>query len=369
MIKERKERKAMSASIEELENQIGELSDKLEQVRLISIGAFETLRVIPKGKDNYVFNLPRPRTLDEKIQWLRHCYWNRHPLTYYLNDKYLFKYYCHVMFNDEYTVPLLGVWDSADDIDFDSLPETFVLKRTLSGGSFEVKIVDKSVDDLDYIRKIARSWLVDKRRVRARIIAEQTLEFVDDTMIDYKFYVANGRILFIMCVNMSKTGGTRHFSFYNPNFNQLNVTLKNHTPYKQKIDKPSCFDEMVELVKKIGQWFAFIRVDLYESNGKVYIGELTDAPFNGRGVFTIDWDKYFGRMIELPTEEQMQRDFAAAYEKFPNLKIDPVFLDETCENYTIIRPKACSDTLPLPPPELYAARKQRERSCTYRKCG
>lgn len=350
------------ATVEELEKRVKDLEQELQLVKMIAVGGYESLHWMPKSNSAfYQFNLIIPRTMDEKILWLRHNYWGRHPATFYINDKYLFKYYFATMFDDKYNVPLLGVWDCADDIDFDTLPDEFVLKRTLSGGSFEVKPVNKRKDDPVAIRRLARGWLSDTTRVKGRIIAEKKLEFMGENTVDYKFYVTYGKIMFLFISVMNKAGGRRTFQFWDVDFNnKLEIKMKHHSLSDTVVPKPECYDEMKTLAEEIGRHFPFIRVDLYESEGKVYVGELTDAPFNGRGPYDIAFDKKYGRMIDLPTEERIQQDFEETYKYFPELKTNPIFLDESTQVYRIIQPNNLSGSLPLPPKYFMQPMKQQK---------
>jgi len=118
------------ATIDELEQRVKELENELQYVKMVAVSASENHKITKWG---FRFNLLQPRTLNGKILWLRENYWNYHPARYYINDKYFFKYYQQTMFGSDNLIPLLGVWDSAEDINFDFLPRKFVLKRSLGG--------------------------------------------------------------------------------------------------------------------------------------------------------------------------------------------------------------------------------------------
>ncbi len=111
------------------------------------------------------------------------------------------------MFDEDLVVPLIGVWDSAKDIDFNNLPERFVLKRTLGGAASEVVLVDMKQDNLEEIKEKAYRWSNINDNAPARIIAEELLQFDSDYIIDYKAYVFNGKVGLYMCGIMKKSGG------------------------------------------------------------------------------------------------------------------------------------------------------------------
>jgi len=198
---------------------------------------------------------------------------------------------------------------------------------------------------LEAIRRIASGWLADKYRAKGRIIAEQQLEFEGEEIVDYKFYVCNGKVSLIMCGVMNKKGGTRTYSFYDLHWKRYDINVHPSVA----VSKPELFDDMIVLSEKIGANFPFIRVDMYSSEGKIYIGELTGLPFNGLFPYGTQNDKRFGAMLQLPSKQDIELEFKDVFKRFPELVASPIFLKDSNPNYRIIQPNNSSDNLPLPP--------------------
>ena len=333
------------SSIEELEQRIAALERELYEVRNIAYGAYESIDG-KKTAQGYKFNLLHSQTLDSKLNWLAVNFWNDHPARYYINDKYLFKYYMDRMFGEGLTVPLLSVYDRAEDIDFDELPEKFVLKKTLGGAAIEVVLVDKNTSDLGEIRKKAEEWMRAGTQAPSRLIAEEYLEYEGDYIIDYKAYVINGKVRLYMCGVMHKEGGHRQYAFYDADWNKYDFAVgRNVMP----IARPDNLEELVATAERIGQHFPFIRVDFYIAGGKQYIGELTGLPFNARAPYGFQNDLRFGKLLKLPTMEEVQGYFEEAYNTFPELREHPIFLRGKNPYYRIVAPMDGNDYLPLPP--------------------
>lgn len=337
-----------------LEERVEELEKQLGFYKMVATASYASQQFMRHG-GTYLFNLIKPRTFNEKIIWLRENYWTRHPLNYYKTDKYFFKYFTEKLFGKEHVLPLLGVWDSAEDINFDLLPDKFVLKRTLSGGALEVKMVNKASDDLESVRRLAKIWVGNPNRVCARIMAERALnpwvdEKGDNTVLDYKFFVIHGKVRFINVLKMSETGGRRYSSWYNIDLTRIPLVEKNHPKFEPPFPKKDLWDKMIQFAEKAGSIFPVIRVDMYVEKDNFYLGELTDVHNNGvMPINPIKYDRAWGNMIHLPSELEMQADFAKAYELFPELKINPVFLESTMNMFYIVQPTRIDEELPTPP--------------------
>lgn len=252
-------------------------------------------------------NLREPRTFNEKLQWLK--LYDRKPLYSTLVDKYEAKEYVAGIIGDEYIIPTLGVWDRFDDIDFDSLPNQFVLKCTHDSGGLVI-VKDKSRLDFSAAKnKIekrmkknyywhGREWVY--KDVKPRIIAEQYMEdYETKELRDYKVYTFMGKAKFMMIAQDRQKGKTKA-GYYDENFNQLNLTWGYPNP-STKPQKPVNYKKMFQLAEKISRDLIEARVDFYEVNNKVYWGEITF--FDGSGFDLIkpeEWDYKFGSWIELP---------------------------------------------------------------------
>ena len=339
----------MNKSLEELEKRIEQLEEKLQIYSMAAASAYAQFRFSARGGE-YRLNLIKPKTFNEKLMWLRENYWAYNPITYYNMDKYFFKYYSEKLFGKEHSIPLEGVWDKAEDIDFSILPDKFVIKRSLSGGSFEVKICDKKTDDLEKIRRLAASWLADPKRVRARIVAERQLDVLDNGYIyDYKFFVINGKVRFIYVLRNKLGEKRRYHCFYDLDWKKIPV--KDYHPYiEEEVKPPVCLNEMINFAAMVGKLFPLMRVDLYVENGKFYLGELTDVSNEGMAPLNpIEFDKKWGSMITLPTDDDIRNSYDYFYSVFPELKTNPVFLRNNLSNYFIVQPNSKDNSLPVPP--------------------
>lgn len=235
-----------------------------------------------------------PKKYQEKLQWLK--VYNRNPLYNTMVDKIAVKDYVAKLIGDKYVIPTLGVWDSFDDIDFDTLPNQFVLKTNNGGGNTGVVVcTDKSKLDIpsakrkielsmrDSIYKSFREW--PYKDVKPRIFAEAYMtddtEFNKGGLSDYKFTCFNGVADNVMVCVGRNTGETKFYFFDQKwDLQPLNVRGKNTTP-SFKLPKPKCMDEMFEIAGKLSEGIPFLRVDLYCINERPYFGETTFFPASG----------------------------------------------------------------------------------------
>ena len=257
----------------------------------------------------YDLNLENPRTFNEKLQWLK--LYNRRPEYTTMVDKYEVKKYVADKIGEKYVVPLYGVWDKFEDIDFDSLPERFVLKTTHDCGGVVV-CKDKSEFDKaeakTFLEKhLAREYFFHGREwpyknVKPRIIAEQYM--VDESgydLKDYKFFCFGGEVKLCMIERDRAKGRNGHaVDFFDRNFEHQNITVDGYPNAAQHYEKPSNYDELLAIAEKLAKNIPHIRVDLYNVNGRVYFGELTFFQASGNVKFSpIAWDEVLGNWIEL----------------------------------------------------------------------
>lgn len=254
-------------------------------------------------------NIENPQTFSEKLQWLK--IYNRHDLQTKMVDKVEAKKYVAELIGEEYIIPTLAVYDTPDQIDFESLPNQFVLKCTHDSGGVVV-CKDKSTLNKDEVRAKFGKWLKTNyfyqnrewpyKNVKPRIIAEQYME--DESgyeLKDYKWFCFNGepKALFI-AADRGKENEETKFDFYDMDFNHLPFT--NGHPNASKLPrKPKGFDKMKELAAKLSVGEPHVRVDFYDINGCVYFGELTFYHWSGMVPFEPkEWDYIFGSWIKLP---------------------------------------------------------------------
>ena len=255
-------------------------------------------------------NLENPKSFSEKIQWLK--LYGRTPLNKVMADKYLVKQYIAEKIGDEYVIPLLGVWDKPEDIDFESLPNRFVLKCNHNSGLGMVICKDKSKLDLIKVRKGLAAGLREDyfwcsreyayKDIPRKIIAEAYMEDEKTQELrDYKFFCFNGepKALYIAS-GRSKGEHSVTFDFFDMDFHHLPFT-NGHPNFKQPVEKPVCFDEMKRLAAILSVGEPHVRVDFYEVNGRVYFGEFTFSHMGGFMPFEPEeWDYKFGEWIDLP---------------------------------------------------------------------
>lgn len=251
-------------------------------------------------------------TWTEKLQLYKIQY--RNPLLGICVDKYRVRKFieknglCHLL------VKLYGVYDNANSIDFNTFPDQFVLKTTDGGGGNNIIIVkDKSTLDITAIREQLNSWINIKdinagrewaytQIKKSQIIAEQLLInncCPDAGIEDFKILCFHGKPTYIIVDKDRYTDHRRNF--YDTNWVRVNVTT-DHSQFDTPYPKPQNLIEMLEIAKKLSRNFPFVRVDLYNVNGKIYFGELTFYPWSGYVKFTPEeFDLHLGSLLDEQT--------------------------------------------------------------------
>lgn len=271
------------------------------------------LKVLYKEHIGQSLNLENPTTFTEKMQWLK---LNDHnPIYHMMIDKYEVKKWVSKLIGEQYIIPTIGIYDSFDDIDFNSLPNQFVLKDTTGGGGSGVIICkDKTSLDIKYIKsKIESSMQYDiykslgewaYKGVKSRIIVEEYMSNYGHPLSDYKFFCFNGtpQFFYVATDRFNNNGEWPIFDFYDMNCKLLPFTNKGFRTTgspKIHIDK---FDEMTKIASALAQNIPFLRVDLYLIGNKVFFGETTFYHESGLYTFTPGkYDSIIGEMLELPS--------------------------------------------------------------------
>lgn len=248
-----------------------------------------------------------PKTFNEKLNWLKLYY--RRPDLITLVDKYEVKKYIADKIGEQYVIPTLGVWDKFEDINFNELPNQFVLKCTHDSGGLVV-CKDKSKLNLKEVKaKIEKSltnnyylWTREwsYKGVKPRIIAEKYMEDQETGELrDYKFFCFNGEPKLMFVASERGLKNTK-FDFYDMQFHHMNI-VQHYPNSEYSIEKPEHFEKMVMLAEKLSAGFPHVRVDFYEANGQVYFGEMTFYHFGAIVPFeTEEWDKKIGDWLVLP---------------------------------------------------------------------
>ena len=228
-----------------------------------------------------VLDLNNPKTFNEKIQWLKLNY--RRPEYTTLVDKYKVREYIANTIGGEYLTPLLGVWERAEDIDFNALPDQFVLKCNHNSGIGMCICTDKSKLDTSKVRRelnrglrqdyylTGREWAYNN--VPRRIIAEQYLTDDGFGLKDYKFFCFNGEPRLIQ-VDFDRFVGHKR-NLYTTDWQYFNGEIEYPADPNVMIPRPETLNIMLDLARKLSAGYPHVRIDFYSIKGKVYFGEMT----------------------------------------------------------------------------------------------
>ena len=256
-------------------------------------------------------NLVTPVTFNEKLQWLK--LHDRKKKYTKMVDKSSAKEIFAQMIGKDHIIKTYGVWDTFDEIDFESLPKRFVLKCTHDSGSI---VICRDKDKLDIAKAkaklesamringywYAREW--PYKNVKPRILAEEYMENIVDgkpqEMVDYKFYCFNGVPQYLYVSQGLENHETAAISFFTMDWEFAPFGRSDYKPFSELPVKPTKFDEMIAIAKKVSKGIPFLRVDLYEINGIVYFTEFTFTPNGGYMPFQPkDWDFKVGKLIDI----------------------------------------------------------------------
>lgn len=252
--------------------------------------------------------LKKPKDFNEKLQWLKLN--DRNPQYTLMVDKYEVKKYIENKIGKKYIIDTLGVWKNFNDINFDSLPNQFVLKCTHDSGGVVICTNKKKFDIDDAKKTINKSLNINYyynsrewpyKNVKPRIIAEKYIvDENENELKDYKFFCFNGKVKFFK-VDFDRFIN-HHANYYDIELNLLPFGEKDYLPdIEKKNIWPDNIKEMIDLAEKLAEDITFVRVDFYNVNGKIYFGELTFYPAAGFGMFEPDeWDEKIGDMLILP---------------------------------------------------------------------
>lgn len=258
---------------------------------------------------NKIPNLDKPKTFNEKMQWLKLN--NRKPEYTNMVDKYKARDYVADKIGEQYLIPLVGVWELPDDIDFKSLPNQYVIKCNHNSGTGMYICKDNFKTDEEKIKSGLRQGLKEDyfiysrewpyKNVKKRIMCEEYIS--DDNnefLTDYKFYCFDGKVKVLGIFQGRGSSSGTVGDFFDVDFNWID--MKWGYPNAPEIPKkPDKFNEMVKIAETLSKDIPHVRVDLYLSNGQIYFGELTF--FDGGGFSKIipeEWDIKLGSWINLP---------------------------------------------------------------------
>lgn len=285
---------------------IGNLLPKWKWARYLPDSLY--LKILFRLKVGYKLNLTSPKSFNEKMQWLK--LHDHNPKYIKMVDKYEAKKYIAQKWGKEYVIPTLGIWNSFDEIEFDKLPEQFVLKCTHDSGGLVIVKDKKTFDKLAAKKKLEKSLSENYfytcrewpyKNIKPRIIAEQYIKSSTNISLnDYKLMCFNGKVrCSFVCSNRFGREGL-YVNFYDDKWNPMPF-IRKYPKNPIEIEKPRQYEEMVILAESIAKKIPFVRVDFYECNDKIYFGEFTFYP--GAGVEWFEprkWDDTLGSWLQLP---------------------------------------------------------------------
>ena len=247
-------------------------------------------------------NLVSPQTFSEKIQW-RKLYDNNMSYSK-LTDKYTVREWIRGKIGEQYLIPLLGVWERAEDIDFDTLPKQFVLKTNNASGT-NIIVRDKKELNINETREMLNYWLQlpfwaasgeeHYKAISPKILAETLISMADsEDLPDYKFFCFHGEPCYCQ-IDVDRYHGHKRV-IMSMDWQQEEWSMDEFLRYKGTIEKPLNFEKMIELARKLSEGFSFVRVDLYNVNGTIYFGEMTFTPGSGlEHISPPDYDLILGQ--------------------------------------------------------------------------
>lgn len=253
--------------------------------------------------------LQAPQTFNEKLQYLK--LYDRRPEYTQMVDKYKVREYITEKLGAQYLIPLIGVWDDPEKIDFSALPNQFVLKCNHNSGLGMCICKDKSKLNIRKVKAGLRKGLRQDyyltgrewpyKNVPRRIIAEQFMQSDANGLTDYKVHCFNGepKLILVCKDRFAPTGLTE--DFYTPQWEHLDLRRPTHPNALEPMAKPDELDQLLELSRLLSRDIPFLRVDFYIVEGHVYFSELTFFPASGFEKFEPeDWDRILGEWLKLP---------------------------------------------------------------------
>lgn len=269
------------------------------------------LKLWYKSETGKELNIEQPYSFNEKIQWIK--LYEATPIKTRLADKFMVRKWVEEKIGAEFLIPLLGVWNSFDEIDFSKLPQEYVLKGVHGSGMNIIVRKSKPLEKKEAKKKFdfwiksyygigpMQEW--HYRDIPHRIIAEKYMENMDDDLYDYKFYCFNGIPKYIQVIKGRNTDS--QMAFYNLDWSKAKFSYKHFGVMKDTISRPNQLDKAIELATVLAEGFSFVRVDLYLiGDEEIFFGEMTFTPASGvRQWIPEGTDEMLGCLINLPKEK------------------------------------------------------------------
>lgn len=252
-------------------------------------------------------DLEHPKDFNEKLQYLKfHQYYNNEKVTNCI-DKYLVKEILEKKGMGDMVAGLYGVYDSVDEIPWQELPQSFVIKCN-HGCGMNILCPDREKLDIKAAKKLLDTWMhtnyaqvygeVQYQFIKRKILIEQMLDL---DMPTYKFYCFHGKVEFLYRSSTGKTGILdEYLDFFDKNWKWLDIRLDGHIHSMPKPEKPKNFEKMIEISEGLSAEFPFVRVDLYSDGEKIYFSELTFIPTGGfMKIQPMSYLDEWGRLLEI----------------------------------------------------------------------
>ena len=248
------------------------------------------------------------RTFNEKVQWLK--LYDNQLIKTQLSDKYAVRDWVREKIGEQYLIPIYGAWDNFDEIDFDVLPSKFVLKCN-HGNACNVIVTDKAKMDRVTLKNKFDNWMntqyafkngfqLQYKDIPRKIVAEEYIEQLDGDLLDYKIHCFGGKPEIIQIIGSRDLDRhTAQAAFYDSSWNRVSPLTDTYEPYEYELEPPRNLSELLATAKTLSEDFKYVRVDLYDLDGKILFGEMTFTP--GSGFFECENENtslFYGNMIK-----------------------------------------------------------------------
>lgn len=284
---------------------------------LIKLGSFVLSKISFKAWNVFMYlisyrrfpDLKKPKLFSEKMTWLLLNKYKNDPLVAKCADKVAVRDYIASKGYEYILNEIYGIWDDASKIEWEKLPEKFVLKcNHASGLNFICK--DKSKINVSEVINLLNKWLhveywkrgaeIFYKNIPKRIICEKYIETSDGKPPkDYKFFCSKGKVKFLFVASDRYNNQTK-FNFFTPDWTPIDVIDKEHPPYKGEISKPDNLSEMIRIAEDLSTPWELVRIDFYNENNKIIFGEITFMHHGGKPQFSPKrYDAIFGEMFDI----------------------------------------------------------------------
>ncbi len=261
----------------------------------------------------YKLNLNNPKTFNEKLNWIK--FYGINPLMSISADKYKVREYLKKEGFGEYLIPIYGVFNKTTELDWDLLPQSFVLKTNHNSGGVWIIKNKKNINKTRLKNEIKKSlnevYGIENgeyhyKEIKPKIIAEAFLGNSNKIIPDYKFSCFNGKC-YEMFITINREQGNPEYYFFNRDWIRIKYIYSNRSePKSLNLSKPKKLSSMFDLAEKLSSPFDYVRVDLYHENNKIYFGELTFFPECGYNSITYKADQVFGKRLKINTNQKFE---------------------------------------------------------------